>query len=73
MAAQAGLCLAWSETPEDTFCRVVAQMMPKKRAKNKTSRCKICAEMLFVKTCTVLTSQRKFGVNLQIKNRETTE
>ena len=25
MAAQAGLCLAWSETPEDTFCRVVAQ------------------------------------------------
>ena len=26
MAAQAGLCLAWSETPEDTFSRVVAQM-----------------------------------------------
>ena len=26
VAAQAGLCLAWSETPEDTFCRVVAQM-----------------------------------------------
>ena len=26
MAAQAGLCLAWSETPEDTLCRVVAQM-----------------------------------------------
>ena len=24
MAAQAGLCLAWSETPEDTFSRVVA-------------------------------------------------
>ena len=24
VAAQAGLCLAWSETPEDTFCRVVA-------------------------------------------------
>ena len=24
MAAQAGLCLAWSETPEDTFCRGVA-------------------------------------------------
>ena len=21
---QARLCLAWSETPEDTFCRVVA-------------------------------------------------
>ena len=21
MAAQAGLCLAWSETPKDTFCR----------------------------------------------------
>ena len=27
VAAQAGLCLAWSETPEDTFCRVVAQMI----------------------------------------------
>ena len=26
MAAQAGLCLAWSETPEDTFCRVVAHV-----------------------------------------------
>ena len=24
VAVQAGLCLAWSETPEDTFCRVVA-------------------------------------------------
>ena len=26
MAAQAGLCMAWSETPEDMFCRVVAQI-----------------------------------------------
>ena len=26
MAAQAGLCLAWSETPEDTFSRVMAQV-----------------------------------------------
>ena len=26
MAAQAGLCLAWSETPEDTFSHGVAQM-----------------------------------------------
>ena len=26
MAAQAGLCLGWSETPEDTFSHVVAQM-----------------------------------------------
>ena len=26
VAVQAGLCLAWSETPEDTFCRVVAQL-----------------------------------------------
>ena len=26
VAAQAGLCLAWSETPEDTFCRVVAHV-----------------------------------------------
>ena len=26
MAAQAGLCLAGSETPEDTFCRVVAHL-----------------------------------------------
>ena len=27
VAAQAGLCLAWSETPEDTFCRVVAPIL----------------------------------------------
>ena len=26
VAVQAGLCLAWSETPEDMFCRVVAQV-----------------------------------------------
>ena len=26
MAAEAGLCLAWSETPEDKFCRVMAHM-----------------------------------------------
>ena len=26
VAAQAGLCLAWSETAEDTFCHVVAQI-----------------------------------------------
>ena len=26
MAAQAGFCLTWSETPEDTFCRVVDQL-----------------------------------------------
>ena len=28
VAAQAGLCLDWSETPEDTFCRVVSHMVP---------------------------------------------
>ena len=27
MAGEAGLCLAWSETPEDTFCRVVAHLL----------------------------------------------
>ena len=27
MAAQAGLCLAWSETPEYMFCRVVAHIL----------------------------------------------
>ena len=26
VAGQAGLCLAWSETPEDMFCRVVAHI-----------------------------------------------
>ena len=26
VTAQAGLCLAWSETPEDTFCCVVVHM-----------------------------------------------
>ena len=29
MAAQVGLCLAWSETPEDRFCRVVAHVILK--------------------------------------------
>ena len=27
VAAQAGLCLAWLETPEDTFCHVVAHLV----------------------------------------------
>ena len=27
VAVQAGLCLAWSKTPEDTFCRVLAQLL----------------------------------------------
>ena len=35
VAVQAGLCLAWSETPEDTFCRVVAQTEPKHDRTNK--------------------------------------
>ena len=26
VAAQAGFCLAWSETPEATFCHVAAQI-----------------------------------------------
>ena len=26
VAAQADLCLAWSVTPEDTFCRVLAHL-----------------------------------------------
>ena len=31
MAAQAGLCLAWSETPEDTFCHVASPIYMVKR------------------------------------------
>ena len=27
MAAQVGLCLAWSETPKDTFCCVEANLI----------------------------------------------
>ena len=26
VAAQAGLCLAWSETPEDTFCQILQEI-----------------------------------------------
>ena len=33
MAAQAGLCLAWSETAEETFCRVIAQLYHRKLTK----------------------------------------
>ena len=44
VAAQAGLCLAWSETPADTFCRVVAHMKllltSLKWLSNKTKTCK---------------------------------
>ena len=29
VAAQTGLCLAWSETPEDTFCHAVAHFLYK--------------------------------------------
>ena len=29
VAAQASLCLAWSETPEDTFCRVMDHILEK--------------------------------------------
>ena len=35
VAAQTGLCLAWSETPEDTFCRVVAPIKCQVFIKNK--------------------------------------
>ena len=45
MAAQAGLCLAWSETPEDTFCRVVAHL---DMFFEYSERTKI---MVFVKRC----------------------
>ena len=30
MVAQAGLCLAWLETPEDTICHVVAHVYSKR-------------------------------------------
>ena len=30
MAAQAGLCLGWSETPEDTFSQCVAHLLVQK-------------------------------------------
>ena len=33
MAAQAGLCLAWSETPEDTFCHDEAQIFSETKHK----------------------------------------
>ena len=34
MAAKAVLCLAWSETPEDTFCRVLAQIYYQIKSEN---------------------------------------
>ena len=42
MAGQAGLCLAWLETPEDTFCRVVA---------HTESLCIIAVNSLFSVAC----------------------
>ena len=38
VAAHAGLCLAWSETPEDTFCHVVAQCKQIGKRENGTYR-----------------------------------
>ena len=35
MAAQAGLCLAWSETPEDTFSRGAAKIYFELRTNKK--------------------------------------
>ena len=62
MAAQAGLCLARSETPEDTFCRVMAHLLTdpriifsfiitnicrkKKKAKKKKKQKKKKAQLL---------------------------
>ena len=37
VAAQAGLSLTWSETPEDTFCRVVAHIISKALHENSVS------------------------------------
>ena len=39
MTAQAGLCLAWSETPEDTYCRVVVHVY--------TEACTSCSKVIF--------------------------
>ena len=66
MAAQAGLCLAWSETPEDTVCHGVAQIengrFSKKPIDDRT--CKKCFrnqiedEMHFICDCSFYNSER---------------
>ena len=38
MAAQAGLRLAWWETPEDTFCNVVAHIQAQEAKGSNSSR-----------------------------------
>ena len=40
VAVQAGLCLAWSEIPKDTFCRVVAHILIKSN-RNLILHCKV--------------------------------
>ena len=47
VAAQAGLCLAWSETPENTFYRVVAHLNKKTVIKEKGG----CGEEVVLVTC----------------------
>ena len=55
MAAQASLCLAWSETPEDTFSRDEAQMyivMSRWHTANKVFIIAIVIVILVVKSHT---------------------
>ena len=51
MAAKAGLCLALSETPEDTFCRVVVHLFSKTCPRQHNSEEMVHAIESIIYTC----------------------
>ena len=51
MAAEAGLCLAWSETPEDTFCRSHKKVHLKSQALNLESTACVSEQRRFWWDC----------------------
>ena len=68
MAAQAGLCLAWSETPKNTFCRVVAHMIctinVKWNMKSDAERCYKCNNFVYAKNSKVLHACHKLWTEI---------
>ena len=58
VAAQAGLCLAWSETPEDTFCRVVTHSFVVVRTEQHLISC----TMMMYEVLTI--TERIYGISV---------
>ena len=66
MAAQAGLCLGWSETPEDIFSHVVARKHSLTRAvlESLIEDIKVCAAIV----ATGMLSYHLLTIKIQLKS-----